>query len=236
MVNTLTVEQLASRCRVTVRNIRAYQTAGLLPSPERRGRSSFYGDDHVGRLQVIRDLRERGFGLDAARRVLAQAGDGAQLPVLARSLVQGFFVDEKPAVLTAKQLAGKWGNQVTPETQRRILELGLYRRLPDGRFEVMSPTLEEVGRQMADMGIPLEDALDALEALWKHSRKIASVYVELILKQLVRAGTADCHGVLAGLKPLLNGSVAAAFPIALQQELEAAIKRDRKKTRRRRAS
>jgi DNA-binding transcriptional MerR regulator len=232
MVNGLSVEQLAARCHVTVRNIRAYQTAGLLPAPERRGRSSFYGDDHVGRLQAIRDLRRRGFGLEAARRVLAQSGDGARVPVLARALVQGFFVDEKPVVLTPKQLAGKWGDQVTADVVRRTLELSLYRRLADGRFEVLSPALEEVGRQMAEMGIPLDDVLDALEALWHHSRAIASVYVKLVQRHVARSGTQNASAVLAGLKPLLTGSMSAAFPIALQQELEASLHRSSKKRRR----
>ena len=70
----MTVEVLAATTGMTVRNIRAYQTAGLLAAPERRGRSAFYDDEHVRRLRAIRQLRRKGFGLEAIRAELDGGG------------------------------------------------------------------------------------------------------------------------------------------------------------------
>ena len=41
---------------MTVRNVRAHQSRGLLPPPELRGRTGYYGPEHVARLNVIQEL------------------------------------------------------------------------------------------------------------------------------------------------------------------------------------
>ena len=38
----MTFDELARRTRLTVRNIRAYQSRGLVPPPELRGRTGYY--------------------------------------------------------------------------------------------------------------------------------------------------------------------------------------------------
>lgn len=61
----LTVDQLARRAGTTTRNIRAFQTLGLLPRPLLRGRTGLYGQEHLDRLTAILRLQERGFSLGA---------------------------------------------------------------------------------------------------------------------------------------------------------------------------
>jgi hypothetical protein len=51
----LTIDELAQRTGMTVRNVRAHQSRGLLPPPEVRGRTGFYGPEHVSRLELIRE-------------------------------------------------------------------------------------------------------------------------------------------------------------------------------------
>src|SRR5437763_593201 len=58
----LTIDALAREAGMTVRNIRAYQSRGLLPPPEVRARTGFYGPDHVARLKLIADMRAEGLG------------------------------------------------------------------------------------------------------------------------------------------------------------------------------
>ena len=41
----MTIDELARRVDMTARNIREWQTNGLLPPPERRGRVGIYTDD-----------------------------------------------------------------------------------------------------------------------------------------------------------------------------------------------
>ena len=53
----LTLDELVDRVGMSVRNIRFYTSRGLVPPPLRRGRSGFYGPDHVARLELVRALQ-----------------------------------------------------------------------------------------------------------------------------------------------------------------------------------
>src|SRR2546430_11282610 len=64
------IEQLAQAGGVAVDTIRFYQGKGLLESPRREGRVTWYSDVHLDRLRRIRDLQQRGFTLTVIRRFL----------------------------------------------------------------------------------------------------------------------------------------------------------------------
>ena len=61
----LTIDELASLTGTTTRRIRSFQTLGLLPHPELRGRTGLYGAEHHTRLAAILLLQERGFSLES---------------------------------------------------------------------------------------------------------------------------------------------------------------------------
>jgi len=69
-----TLQQLAAAAGMTVRNVRAYQTRGLIPAPTRQGRRSVYGPKHLARLEEIRQARARGATLSLIRAHLSQGG------------------------------------------------------------------------------------------------------------------------------------------------------------------
>src|SRR6478672_10954549 len=71
---SMTIDELARRSGMTVRNIRAHQSRGLVPPPEVRGRTGYYGDDHVGRVELIQALQADGFNLESIRKLLDTAG------------------------------------------------------------------------------------------------------------------------------------------------------------------
>ena len=73
----MTIDELARRADMTARNIREWQTNGLLPPPERRGRVGIYTDDHTSRIERIKVLRAEGFPLDIIRRMLDRAPESA---------------------------------------------------------------------------------------------------------------------------------------------------------------
>ena len=66
----LTIDELARRSGVTVRNIRAHQSRGLLPPPVVRARTGYYGPEHLARLELIREMQAEGFNLKAIERLL----------------------------------------------------------------------------------------------------------------------------------------------------------------------
>src|SRR4051795_10023267 len=95
----LTIDELAQRTGMTVRNIRAHQSRGLLPPPEVRGRTGYYGPAHVARLELIRTLQDEGFNLEAIRRLIERA-DGTDEELLRFTRVaHAPFADEAPEVL-----------------------------------------------------------------------------------------------------------------------------------------
>ena len=61
----LTVDELARRAGTTTRNVRAFQTRGLLPRPTLRRRTGFYGPEHLERLRAVLRLQVAGFSLAA---------------------------------------------------------------------------------------------------------------------------------------------------------------------------
>ena len=75
MADTLTIAELADRSGMTARNIRAYQSRGLLHSPEIRGRVAHYNGSHLARLQLIGSLQREGFTLAAVKRLIESPGD-----------------------------------------------------------------------------------------------------------------------------------------------------------------
>src|SRR3954468_8479288 len=88
----LTIDELARRTGMTVRNLRAHQSRGLLPPPEVRGRTGYYGREHQG----------EGFNLEAIRRLL-EGSQGSSNEVLrfARAAREP-FEDEQPEIVTAE--------------------------------------------------------------------------------------------------------------------------------------
>src|SRR3954471_16895827 len=70
----MTIDELAQRTSMTVRNIRAHQSRGLVPPPEVRGRTGYYGAEHIARIELIRELQSEGFNLESIRRLLSDTG------------------------------------------------------------------------------------------------------------------------------------------------------------------
>ncbi|GAA2575768.1 hypothetical protein GCM10010435_59740 [Winogradskya consettensis] len=65
-----TVEELASKVGMSPRNIRAHQTRSLLSAPIRRGRTAYYDESHVRRLEAIKSLQRQGYNLVAIEAIL----------------------------------------------------------------------------------------------------------------------------------------------------------------------
>ncbi len=76
------IDDLARAADLTVDTIRYYRREGLLPAPERCGRTNRYGPEHLERLERIKDLQARRFSLAAIRALLTEDR---------RELVDGVF-------------------------------------------------------------------------------------------------------------------------------------------------
>lgn len=240
-----TIDRLASISGLTTRNIRAHQTRGLLPPPQVRGRTGYYGRDHVARLQLIREMQEKGFKLAAIKRILAgvPGGGGADALSFERALLA--WQTEQPEVVDARALAARiplW----EPGVLARIESLGLLVRLPDGeRFEVQSPLLLRAAEELARLGLPIEAGLAVQEELTRHSRGVARAFVRLFVEQVWRPfeerGQPEeewprVREALDRIRPLAEQSLLATFRLVMDREATAAFKTTRQRRRRARVT
>jgi DNA-binding transcriptional MerR regulator len=232
----LTIDELAREVGMTVRNVRAYRSRGLLPEPELRGRKGYYGPDHVARLELISELREQGFNLEAIARIIERApGDSVTEVLDFTRAVHAPFADEPPRVVTASVFVERWGEQLTPELARRAQRLGFVRHVGEDRYEIPSPRLERAAIALRDLGVPLADVLDIGALLGRHARAVARAYVELFNERVWRpfeqAGEPKeewprVHDALERLRPLAGESLLATFQAEMMRAIEAALEGD----------
>jgi DNA-binding transcriptional MerR regulator len=232
----LTIDDLAREAGMTARNVRAYRERGLLPEPELRGRKGFYGAEHLARLRMIRDLMERGFSLESIRHLIERAPEESLGDALAftHSLIASPGEAEEPKVVSARVFLDRWGDQLTPELAKRAEELGFVKRVGDDEWAIPSPRLERASQALAELGIPLADALEIGAVLRDHSGAVARAYVELFKKHVwepfEEAGEpkeewASVRESLDRLRPLAGESLLAVFRLmmsdAIEHELES---------------
>src|SRR3712207_1860291 len=155
-VDELTIDELARRTGMTVRNIRAHQSRGLLPAPEVRGRTGFYGPEHVARVELIKEMQADGFNLEAIKRLLESSGGSTNEVLRFTRAVTAPFEDESPEIVDVVELADAFGGRDgadAEKTLRRAIDLGLLTPLGEGRFEQRSPRLAQAGRELRAIGI-----------------------------------------------------------------------------------
>ena len=218
---------------MTVRNIRAHQSRGLLDPPTVVGRTGYYNRVHIDRIDLIRELQEEGFNLEAIRQILATAGESpGELLQFTRD-VRAPYEDEQPEVMTLTEIAAPWGDIEFDEGRlRRSEDLGLMRPLGDGRFEVLSPKLLKAGHELAAIGVPMDDCLDTLEILKERSTAVAEIFIGLFDEQVWepfdRAGRPRdqwpaVRDSLRRLRPLASEAFIASLQFAMEEVSEKAI-------------
>ncbi|MBK5232248.1 MAG: MerR family transcriptional regulator [Thermoleophilia bacterium] len=229
----ITIEDLALRTGMTVRNIRAHQSRGLLDPPEVVGRTGFYDEEHIGRIALIRELQGEGFNLEAIRRIIDSAhGSSGDLLDFTRT-ARAPYESEQPEILEAAEIAAPWGEAVLDSEQmKRVEQIGLMRPVGGGRYEVLSPTIYAAGVELAEFGVPPGEALEAMERLKVRSAAVADVFIEIFVEQIWkpfdRAGRPRdewprVQEALTRLRPLASDAFVASFQIAMEEGSERAI-------------
>jgi DNA-binding transcriptional MerR regulator len=233
MSDRLTIDELARRTGMTARNIRAHQTRGLLPAPQLDGRTGYYDDEHVARLELIKDMQAAGFNLGAIKRLLdvAPVGSGEEVLRFERALMAPWAA-EKPSLFDASELESMLGGEVSPTTIRRAVDLGVIVELDDGRYEAPTPGLLRAGAEVVSLGIPVERVVEVFEQLMVHSQGVANVFVELFLNDVwvpfEAAGSPEeewprVRHALEQLRPLASEVLLGAFHRTMATTVEEAF-------------
>jgi DNA-binding transcriptional MerR regulator len=228
----LTVDELAARVGMTVRNVRAYAARGLLPPPRLVGRTGYYGRQHVARLVLVREMLAEGYPLTMIERTLAHAPEAASSATLAlhRALLAPWLPPEAETT-TAEELAVRAG--VAPDAQLidRLVALGLVERMDDGRLLVLDPSLLTAGLQVVELGVPPAALIAAQTRVVEHVRAIADVYVSMFLESgwqslLERSGEGTPEEQLDGVRDMvdrLQPAAAQALLASFRTEMAARV-------------
>jgi DNA-binding transcriptional MerR regulator len=231
----MTIGELARRTGMTVRNIRAHQTRGLLPPPDVHGRTGYYTEEHVARIELTREMQAEGLNLEAIRRVLdSTEGSSAEIVDFARA-VRAPFEDETPEIFEPTELAEIWGAQeLDPKMVSRGEKLGIHRALPDGKIEAISPRLQRAGGALVELGVSPRATLDVADKLRRQADAAARTFVDLFVREIWdpfdRAGRPEedwpkVREALDRMRPLASDAVLAMFQIAMGEATEKAGER-----------
>jgi DNA-binding transcriptional MerR regulator len=234
----MTIRELATRTGMTVRNIRAHQTRGLLLPPVVRGRTGYYNENHVARIALTREMQADGLNLEAIRRVLEGGEESAAEIFDFTRALRAPFEDEAPEIIEIEELAGLWRVPVNAEKEvelmRRAEKIGVLRALPDGRIEVISPRMLRAAMALGELGVGPDGALAAAEKLRRQVDGIARTFADLFTKEIWlpfdRAGRPESEWpkvreALDRLRPLASDAILGVFQIAMGEAVEKASER-----------
>jgi DNA-binding transcriptional MerR regulator len=234
----LTIDDLARVSGVTVRNIRAYQARGLLPPPEVRARTGFYGSGHEARLELIKDLQAEGVKLDTIKRLLDTTGGSTEEVVAFIRRLRKVFAGEDRQISDLGELAERFPG--TDETSlKRALKMGLLREVGDGQYEEISPRLMRAAQDLHELGIPLARSLDVVDQLGRHAGGIARVYVDLFLDEVWKPFDSSgrpaeqwprVYETVERLRHISGEAMVAVLEMAISERLDVTFGRDLART------
>jgi DNA-binding transcriptional MerR regulator len=225
------IEDLAHRSGATVRTIRAYQDRGLLPRPERRGRSNVYGDAHLARLRQIADLLDRGYTLASIKELLeawdAGRGLGGVLGLVAE--VDGPWTDEEADRISRAELDARFGGEPDEDAVREAIELGVLERVAGRESEeylVPSPQELAVAAELYAAGVPLGAITGHLRELRGQVEHIAARFLEFTSEHVFArylehrpptdADATEAATLVRRLRPLAQQTVDAELARAMR--------------------
>ncbi|NUS50065.1 MAG: MerR family transcriptional regulator [Nocardioidaceae bacterium] len=227
----MTLDDLTERVGMSVRNIRFYTSKGLVPPPTRRGRSGYYGPDHVARLELVRELQAHGYTLAAIERYVARIPVDATPETIAlhRTLLAPWMA-ELPETLSRRELDRRAGRRLSEEDLDTLNALGIVFPTKQGKFQVAIAHLS-VGVALLDLGLPLDAALAAQDIFTEHGRKVAEELTDLFRTKVWPAykegGTSpdQLRAVVERFKPVTVQALVTAYESAVNETQRETINR-----------
>jgi len=181
--NKMTIEELAAASQLTVRNIRAYQSRGILPSPRMQGRKGFYGPDHLQRLKHVAALQQRGYSLAAIQDILGKIDpedlDPGMLAVLSA------WKDRNPLVFSRREFEERFPFFFEDRPLLQRMQATGHVAFRGEKVVVAWPALFEVATTLHNMGAVLEPFIALMErtqnALQEIARDVLQTFINDVL-------------------------------------------------------
>lgn len=181
-----TIDELSREAGVTVRNIRAYQDKGILPSPKIRGRTGIYNNDHLSRLRTIISLLDRGYTASSIRELLRglETGVGIRELIGVENAVVSPWSDEEPVIVSMAELTLMFGTSLTQEAILKAVDLGLF-QMEGANIRITSMSTMKAGAELTKLGIPLVEMLDIVSMMRGNVERVANEMVKLVAEHVL---------------------------------------------------
>jgi DNA-binding transcriptional MerR regulator len=219
-VEEFTVDELAARAQMTVRNVRAYAGRGLIAAPRLEGRTGYYTLEHLQRLQLIRQLLDRGYTLAAVEKAVSGAPSAAAGHALDLINILDLPNDEAGAeVLTRDGLAALAGVERNDALIDSMEEFDLVEWVDGDRdvVRLLEPVVVRTGAAAVAIGLAPETVIALFPILKSHLREIADAFVSEVSAEIIQPF------VDAGLPedewPRILQTIESLLPIASQVTL-----------------
>ncbi|MFI6046314.1 MerR family transcriptional regulator [Nocardia sp. NPDC051321] len=213
-----TIDELAREAGTTVRSLRVYHERGVLPPPQVKGRTGFYGSDHLNRVRTIGRLLDRGIKLNGIRELLEAWDRGDDLgdilgvpepedlahPGVAAELGApsdpGVTHTVSEKVVAATELADRYRD--VPHGLARVVATGMYEPLDAATYVVADYQLVRIAEQLAAAGASPAQVLDEVERLRgdcdRIARRVVDAFERTAWQSFQRSGrTPEDRAVLA---------------------------------------
>jgi len=228
----LTIDDLAREAGIPSRTVRFYQTRGLLPRPEMRGRVAHYGPAHVERLRLIAQLQDRGLKIKAIHELLGRVERGEtrleEWLGLEDRLREPWAGDES-RIVNADELAALAGD-LRPGRLADLVRHGLVTRR-GGSFLVPSLALLQLALRLETAGVDLDTVAGLQRTLRKRLSRTAEELAEPFLSRRARKATAShapaLGDVLRELRPIALEAVRLVFAQEMERVLREWVKSGR---------
>jgi DNA-binding transcriptional MerR regulator len=225
----LTVDQLAERTGVSVRNIRFYAGKGLLPAPKLRGRVGLYGPNHLARLELISELSALGFTLSAIEGYLARLPErvGPVELELQRALLVP-WVPERLEEISIGELTQRAGRTLSDDELDLLESLGAIERRPDGAVVVHGSPALNTALASIETGLPPEALRRIHTAIELHTTALAEELMKLFQADVLQpyrdrgkpaSERAKLGELYSRMKPMAVQGVVTAFGRAVNRAI-----------------
>ncbi|WP_181062437.1 MerR family transcriptional regulator [Nocardia cyriacigeorgica] len=182
-----TIDELAREAGTTVRSLRVYHERGVLPPPRVKGRTGFYGAEHLNRVRTISRLLDRGIKLNGIKELLAawdRGDDLGDVLGVGDSSAEPAGSAGTEDTIPATELAQRYS--AVPNGLARVVAAGLYEPVDASTYRPADRKLIRVLEQMEAAGIPVDDMLAELERLRTDADRVARRFVELFHRTVWR--------------------------------------------------
>lgn len=223
---TFSLSELSEGSGVPVRTIRWYQSEGLLPKPAKQGRDAVYRAEHLERLGLIAELRDRGLTLVAIRDLVKRERPSRTVAewLGVDATLTAPWSDDRPRVVDRDELTA----QIQGRRAGLLAELqdaGYVKPADGATWLVPSPALLDLALQLHDAGIDIELSAQLRDLLRRRLAKVVDDAIKLFVERTGTgfAGTAtpdELATAIGALRPIAR----EVTGLILAQEVERALR------------